>query len=84
MTVVGTPWIFGLSPDRPGQWSGGNIINPEDGRIYHCKVIFRAAGSSNRFRADTLEVRGEIGLGIGRSQFWQKTDRQTASGLGPR
>jgi uncharacterized protein (DUF2147 family) len=82
MTVVGTPWIFGLSPERPGHWGGGSIINPEDGKMYHCKIIFRAA-NGNRFKADTLEVRGEIGLGIGRSQFWQKTDRQTASGLGP-
>jgi len=28
-------------------------------------------------------MRGEIGLGIGRSQYWQKTDRQTASTLWP-
>jgi hypothetical protein len=33
---------------------------------------------------DVLEMRGEIGLGIGRSQFWQKSDQQTASSLRPK
>jgi len=82
MPVIGTPWIFGLSPVRPGEWSGGHVINPEDGRMYRCKITFRAA-DGRRFRADTLEMRGEIGLGIGRSQFWQRTDEETASSLGP-
>jgi uncharacterized protein (DUF2147 family) len=83
MPVVGTPWIFGLSMDRPGEWSGGSIINPEDGKIYRCKIMYRTA-DGRRHRTDVLEMRGEIGLGIGRSQFWQKSDRQTASSLGPR
>jgi uncharacterized protein (DUF2147 family) len=82
MPVVGTPWIFGLSPDRPGEWSGGSIINPEDGRMYKCKIIYRNA-DGRRYNTDMLEVRGEIGLGIGRSQFWQKSDQQTASSLRP-
>jgi len=29
-------------------------------------------------------MRGEIGLGIGRSQFWRKTDAATASNLWPK
>ena len=82
MPVVGTPWIFGLTRNRNGEWSGGSIINPEDGRMYRCRIIFRPA-DGRRFNTDTLEVRGEIGLGIGSSQFWQKTDRQTAESLGP-
>ncbi|MDR0444555.1 MAG: DUF2147 domain-containing protein [Treponema sp.] len=83
MPVVGTPWIFGLSADKPGEWSGGNVVNPEDGKIYKCKIIFRAA-DGKKFSADTLEMRGEIGLGIGRSQFWQKTDFETANTLWPK
>ena len=83
MPVVGTPWIFGLKQDKSGEWSGGNVINPEDGNMYKCKIIFRAA-DGKKYPKDTLEMRGEIGLGIGRSQFWQKTDRETASSLGPR
>ena len=80
MPVVGTPWIFGLSRERTGEWSGGNVINPEDGRMYKCKIIFRAA-DGNKYKTDTLEMRGEIGMSIGRSQFWRKTDQQTASQL---
>ena len=82
MPVVGTPWIFGLTLNRNDEWSGGNIINPEDGRMYRCRIIFRPA-DGRRFLTDTLEVRGEIGLGIGRSQFWRRTDRQSAESLGP-
>ena len=82
MPVVGTPWIFGLSADRPGEWSGGSVINPEDGRMYRCRIIFRAA-DGRRYQNNTLEMRGEIGLGIGRSQFWRKTDEETASSLRP-
>jgi uncharacterized protein (DUF2147 family) len=80
LRVVGTPWIFGLTLDKDGQWSGGNVIDPKDGKMYRCKIIFRPA-DGKRYSADTLEMRGEIGLGIGRSQFWRKSNRTEASGL---
>jgi uncharacterized protein (DUF2147 family) len=80
MKVLGTPWIYGLSPEKTGQWSGGSIINPEDGKVYQCKIIFHAA-DGGKYKGDTLEMRGEIGLGIGRSQFWQKSDRGKAASL---
>jgi uncharacterized protein (DUF2147 family) len=80
MPVVGTPWIFGLSVDRPGQWSGGSIVDPNDGNMYRCKISFHPA-DGNRYKADTLEMRGEIGLGIGRSQFWRRSGREEAAGL---
>jgi uncharacterized protein (DUF2147 family) len=80
MRVVGTPWIFGLRQEKEGQWSGGNIINPADGNIYKCRIIFHKA-NGNKYKTDTLEMRGEIGLGIGRSQFWKKTTRVEAAGL---
>jgi uncharacterized protein (DUF2147 family) len=83
MLVVGTPWIYGLSCDKPGEWSGGSIINAEDGKIYKCKIKYRTA-DGKKHKTDVLEMRGEIGLGIGRSQFWQKSDQLTASSLGPR
>jgi uncharacterized protein (DUF2147 family) len=80
MRVVGTPWIFGLRQDKEGQWSGGNIINPADGSMYKCKITFRKA-NGNRYKTDTLEMRGEIGLGIGRSQFWKKATQVEAARL---
>jgi uncharacterized protein (DUF2147 family) len=80
MAVVGTPWIFNLTMDRAGQWSHGNIIDPDSGSMYQCKITFHAA-DGNRYKTDTLEMRGEIGLGIGRSQFWQRAQREQAAGL---
>lgn len=72
MTVVGTPWIWGLTQKSAGQWAGGNIIDPADGKVYKCKITFRAA-DGKKFKEDTLEMRGEIGMGIGRSQFWKRS-----------
>ncbi|GHV53836.1 hypothetical protein AGMMS49579_13330 [Spirochaetia bacterium] len=80
MRVVGTSWIFGLSMDKAGQWSGGNIIDPNDGKIYQCRITFRPA-DDRRYKVDTLEMRGEIVRGIGRSQFWQKGTREQAGSL---
>jgi uncharacterized protein (DUF2147 family) len=68
MTVAGTPWIFGLSMDKPGQWKNGNVIDPSDGKMYKCKITFHPR-DGNKYKTDTLEMRGEIRLGIGRSQF---------------
>lgn len=69
MLVIGTPWIYSLKQTGTGAWSGGYIVNPQDGKQYKCRIVFRAA-DGNRFAVDTLEMRGEIGLGIGRSQYW--------------
>ena len=83
MTVVGTPWVFDLTldrPDRPGNWSGGSVIDPDKGSMYKCKIIFHPR-DGNRYKTDTLEMRGEIGLGIGRSQYWQRSTREEASSL---
>ncbi|MDR2807561.1 MAG: DUF2147 domain-containing protein [Spirochaetaceae bacterium] len=80
LPVIGQPWIFGLKMDKPGQWSGGNIIDPNDGNMYQCKIIFHKEDGS-KYKVDTLEMRGELFLGIGRSQFWQKATRQQASSL---
>jgi uncharacterized protein (DUF2147 family) len=77
MPMIGTPWIFGLSADRPGHWRGGHIIDPTTGNLYRCRITFHEADGS-RYKTDTLEMRGEIGLGIGRSQFWQRATRELA------
>jgi len=74
MPVVGTLWIFGLSRDKPGVWTGGHVIDPNDGNMYKCRITYHP-------KTDTLEMRGEIGLGIGRSQFWRKSSREEAAAL---
>jgi uncharacterized protein (DUF2147 family) len=79
MQVVGTIWLWGLSMNRSGQWSGGNIIDPDSGNMYGARVTFRAA-DGNRYKTDTLEMRGSIGP-LGRSQFWSRATREEASSL---
>jgi uncharacterized protein (DUF2147 family) len=74
MPVVGTAWIFGLSRYRSGEWRGGTIINPEDGSMYGCRIIFRPA-DGGRYKEDVLEVRGTIGP-LGRSQYWRRLTRE--------
>jgi uncharacterized protein (DUF2147 family) len=71
MKVIGTPWIWGLSSKKSGEWAGGNIVDPEKGDMYKCKITFRPA-DGKKYPTDVLEMRGEIGLGIGRSQLWQR------------
>lgn len=69
-TVIHTPFIFGLKIKQPGRWDSGNIIDPNDGKMYKCKIIFHPA-DGKKFKTNVLEMRGEIGFGIGRSQFWE-------------
>ena len=80
MTVVGTPWLYNLTMERPGVWRGGQVLDAGTGHVYKCKITFRPQ-DGKRFLADTLEMRGEIGLGIGRSQYWRKSTREEASSL---
>jgi uncharacterized protein (DUF2147 family) len=82
MPLVGTPWIFGLTLDRPGQWKDGSVVDPTTGNVYKCSIVFHAA-DGGRYKVDTLEMRGEIGLGLGRSQFWQRASREIAGAQRP-
>lgn len=78
MTVVGTTWIYNMKKDSEGKWSGGRIVNPQDGNRYKCKITFHKAGESKKYPVDTLEMRGELGAGIGRSQFWKAATKEEA------
>jgi uncharacterized protein (DUF2147 family) len=80
LPVEGTPWIFGLTMEKPGQWSGGSVVDPETGSMYKCRITYRPM-DGNKYKVDTLEMRGEIGLGIGRSQFWIKSTLEEVEGL---
>jgi uncharacterized protein (DUF2147 family) len=80
MTVVGTTWIFDLAMREAGKWRGGSVIDPDSGKMYKAEVTFHPA-DGKRYKTDTLEMRGEIGLGIGRSQYWRRSTRDEASGV---
>jgi len=63
--VVGMVIAWGLHRDGDS-WSGGRILDPDNGREYAVKFTPGADGR-------TLEVRGYIGMPmLGRTQVWQR------------
>jgi uncharacterized protein (DUF2147 family) len=53
---------------RDGVYDGGDILDPENGNVYRCKLTLDADGKG-------LTVRGYIGLPlVGRSQRWLRAD----------
>jgi uncharacterized protein (DUF2147 family) len=65
--IVGMIIITDLKKDKTGHWSGGKILDPEEGEIYKVKL------STNDGKK--LDVHGYIGIPIiGRSQLWLNAD----------
>lgn len=61
--IIGMIIMKGLKKSSPGAWSGGEILDPEEGEIYKVKM--------NMVNDKTLEVRGYIGIPLlGRTQTW--------------
>ncbi|PJZ69083.1 hypothetical protein CH373_17575 [Leptospira perolatii] len=61
--VLGMVIIKGLGPDGD-KWSGGKILDPNDGNWYKC--FLKAIENGKK-----LEVRGYIGFSLlGRTQYW--------------
>jgi len=79
LPVFGTPWLFGLRLEKPGYWTNGSIINPEDGNMYKCSVIHHPA-DGKKYKQETLEVRGQL-LVFSGSQYWQRATREEAGAL---
>ena len=65
--VVGMRILHGLR--RQGEeFSGGEILDPDDGRVYRCRMRLVQGGRK-------LEVRGYIGIELfGRTQVWERQD----------
>jgi len=61
--LIGRQILDGFAPKSPGQWSGGTIFNPEDGRTY--------AASLSADGEDGLSVEGCFLL-ICRKQLWRR------------
>ena len=60
MTIL---WNFHRDGDV---WDGGEILDPEEGKIYRCKLHPIDGGAR-------LEVRGFIGISLlGRTQVWER------------
>ncbi|GHV19518.1 hypothetical protein FACS189494_01340 [Spirochaetia bacterium] len=78
MKIFGTPFIYGFSLKSEGFWSGGKLIDPDNGNIWNCDLIFHAA-DGKKFKVDTLEVKVKVGINV--SQFWRKSTQAEAEGL---
>ncbi len=67
--VLGMTIITGAKPsDDRSQWEGGEILDPNDGKVY--KVRIRPVDGGKR-----LEVRGYIGAPLlGRTQTWLRVE----------
>lgn len=63
--IVGMTILWGMHPARKG-WEGGSILDPENGKVYSCKLSLSPDGQS-------LIVRGYLGFSwLGRSQTWKR------------
>ncbi len=63
--VKGMNILWGLKKEGP-QWSGGRILDPENGETYRCWIEVIDGGRR-------LKVRGFIGFSfIGRTQIWER------------
>lgn len=61
--ITGMVIMKGLKKSSPGVWSGGEILDPEEGEIYKVKITL--------VNDKTLDVRGYIGIPLlGRTQTW--------------
>ena len=63
--VIGLVILKGLSADGD-EYSGGTIMDPNNGKVYKCYIKVEDGGKK-------LKVRGFIGISIaGRTQYWYK------------
>jgi uncharacterized protein (DUF2147 family) len=63
--LIGLELFEGFRNEGDGEWSGGTIYDPNNGKTYSCKLKL--------IGPDTLNVRGFIGISlIGRSETWKR------------
>jgi uncharacterized protein (DUF2147 family) len=61
--VIGLRILWDLQKDGDG-WSGGKVLDPNNGKEYECHIAVEDGGKK-------LKVRGFIGLPLlGRTQYW--------------
>ncbi|HJY81355.1 MAG TPA: DUF2147 domain-containing protein [Candidatus Binatia bacterium] len=61
--LIGLRILWDLKKDGD-QWSGGKILDPDNGKAYRCFIVLEDGGKK-------LKVRGFIGLSLlGRTQHW--------------
>jgi uncharacterized protein (DUF2147 family) len=65
--IIGMVILRGLEKDDD-EWSGGTILDPNNGKTYKCKIAVEGGGKK-------LKVRGYIGMALlGRTQYWVRAE----------
>ncbi len=65
--IIGMTIVKGLK-EKNGAYQGGEILDPDNGKTYKCKMRLDETGNK-------LEVRGFIGVSLfGRSQTWTREE----------
>jgi uncharacterized protein (DUF2147 family) len=65
--VMGMTILWNLRRDGD-EWNGGEILDPDEGKIYRCKLHVDETGTR-------LDVRGFIGFSLlGRTQVWEREE----------
>jgi len=66
-SIIGMKIMTELKRTKPGYWSNGKILDPDEGEVYQLKI-----GTED---GKKMEVRGYIGFPLlGRTQVWYKVD----------
>jgi len=65
--LAGNPYLSGLDiiwglNQSDNEYSGGRIMDPQSGSTYRARIW--------QENPETLQVRGQLGIGIGRTQTW--------------
>ncbi len=67
LPLVGLEILSGFKQDG-NQWSGGEVLDPESGRIYHASLMLEDGGKK-------LRLHGYIGIPLlGRTQYWLRAE----------
>ena len=64
--ILGLNILTGLQ-ENEDEWSGGNILDPRNGRIYNCYIKL--------IKPNKLKIRGYIGLALfGKTAYWERAE----------
>jgi uncharacterized protein (DUF2147 family) len=65
--IIGMTILWDLRTDG-NEYSGGHILDPNNGKTYRCKIAVEDGGAK-------LKVRGFIGFSLlGRTQYWHRVE----------
>lgn len=71
LLIVGSPWIYNLAQEDTNEWTGGYIIDIDNGDHFACDLTYHFANAEEN-EAESLELHGKVGP-FGKSVFWKRT-----------